>query len=222
MPESNEPSAQVEPSTAQPVAQPKPQTKVPTTLGLIVILALAAVCYSYVTKYKETKTTLDQTQTSLITTKLSLTEAQSSIDSYKKLAESRSSFKKTPYMYNGKLVVDDKGNPVYTITYIKNTSSTTANNSAVTTNVTQAVTQTQSSTTVTHQVTDVQSGVKTQGQAYVALPGDIFLGKLGRIGVGVEHNFFFGTGIGVEAGTNDVTNLFGSAYVDLHLGYQIP
>ena len=204
-----------------PVA-PSPKTRLPLYLVCLAVLGTSAVLYSYVTKYKETRTVLDQKTASLVVAQYDLKSVKTEYANYKKLTESKSSYVKRPSYYNGKVVLDGHGNPVYTITYIKDTHSDASGGSAVTTTTSQSVTVTQAVTVTVHQDTTIKSGVKINGAAFVSVLSTAFAGKVSRIGVGVVHNFWLGTVVGLGVGTSDVKNVFSNAYLDINLGYGIP
>lgn len=199
------------------------QSKFPFRLACVAVLVVSIVAYTYITKFKETKITLDQKITSLTTTESTLHQLQSQFSDYKKQSESKTSIIQKPFMFNGKLVVDGNGKPTFVKIYVKDKKSSDIGSSSVFNELSQTVTVTQAVTVVTHKVEDITSGVKINGSAYLAIPTEVFTGKIPRIGAGVQHNFFLGSVIGLGAGLNDLTlkDPLKSIYVDMHVGLGI-
>jgi hypothetical protein len=223
MPET--PVEQVPAQTPAPTPAPAITTqssKIPFYAACIVVLVLSFSLYSYVTKFRETKTTLDQTVSQKTVVTQDLKELKEEFYNYQKDVESKTSWIKRPYIYKGKLVTDGKGKAVYTIAYFKDAHAISSGGKSIVDELSKTVTITQAVTVVTHEKIDKTEGVKIQGAAYVNVPADIFTGNFSRAGVNVDHNFFLGSVLGVGAGTTDTKNIFKSAYVDLHLGFGIP
>jgi hypothetical protein len=222
-PPSVPPTPEVTPVSSESSKPTTSPSKFPFRLACAAVLVVSFVAYTYITKFKETKITLDQKITSLTTTESTLHQLQTQFSDYKKQSESKTSIIQKPFMFNGKLVVDGNGKPTFVKIYVKDKKSSDIGSSSVFNELSQTVTVTQAVTVVTHRVEDTVSGTKTNGSAYLSIPAEVFLGKIPRVGAGVQHNFFFGSVIGLGAGLNDLSlqDPLKSIYFDMHVGLGI-
>jgi hypothetical protein len=205
-----------------PPAQPNKPNDPKFYVVCAVALALLATCYAYVTKYKETKSVLDLKETSLTTATENYHALEEKFSSYKSQMQSKTSFIKKPYMFNGSLVLDGHGNATYVKIYLKDKTLISVGNSTSFNELSKTVTVTQAVTVTEHKVDNTVSGSKTNGMFYVSAPVEVVIGSLARVGAGFNHNFIFGTALGVEAGTIDIKNPIGGRYINMHLGFQTP
>jgi hypothetical protein len=205
-----------------PPSENKPHSNVKFYLVCAIALGLLATSYAYITKYRETKVTLDKKETSLLVSESSRHEITAKFSDYKNSMESKTSYIKKPYMFNGALVMDGHGNATYVKIYLKDKKLVSVGNSTSFNELSQTVTVTQAVTVHSREERKDVSGSKSNGVAYVSIPVDVFTGELTRIGAGFDHNFLFGSSIGVDGGTTNFTDPIGGAFLNLHLGFQIP
>jgi hypothetical protein len=217
MPENNE-----LPITPVPVPEPQKPSNIKFYAACIVALGLAITCYYIFGTYKRTKTELTTTSTSLTSVSKTLKETRKAYGDYRRITESNTTWTKTPYIFNGKLVKDGKGNPVYLTSYTKTASSNTSSATTILGDSSSSSAATVFNSAVTHRKEDHQTGVPIQGAVWVAVPFDTFTGKISSLELGINHQFIFDTTVGLTAGSDDLTNLFGSSYLKLLLGHGIP
>lgn len=211
-----------EPEVTQPVSAPEPPKKSSLSLYIVcgVAVVLAIVCWNIFGKYKMTKTTLETTIKEKTTIETQLHQVQEAYSDFKKVAESSSTYAKVPYVLNGKVVFDKKGNVVYQWKYVKLSSSSTIGSSAVSTTTSASSSVTAVSDTHSKATSQVQEGVPINGVVHVGVPFSIFTGSLKSANIGFDH----ATGIldswgGIEVGSSDFTDVFKNHYIFLHLGW---
>jgi hypothetical protein len=221
MPENSEAPPQPVPAPSTQEV-PKPKTDIKFYAVCAIALALAITAYAYFTRYSETKTVLDVKETALTTATSSYKSLESKFNQYKIDSESKTSYIKKPFMFNGALVSDTHGNATYVKIFLKDKKLTNIGSTTTFNEVSQSVTVTKAVTIITHETKDEVKGSKTNGIAYISLPSELFTGSLPRIGAGADHNFIFGTAVGFEGGTKDIKDPIKNAYVDFHIGLQTP